>query len=78
MYKLRASQFIDWYFADGDDYRHIGERMEFLLKQSGTGTLTVENIFDEQDEIPTWILDDYDGDEDYIGSDKVEFINDII
>ena len=74
MYKLRASQFIDWYFADGDDYRHIGERMEFFLKQSGTGTLTVENLFDEQDELPTWILEDYDGDEDYIRAHIVELI----
>jgi hypothetical protein len=77
MYKLRASQFLDWYFADGDDYIHIGARMAFLLKQLGTGIIKVEDLFLEQDELPTWKLDDYDGDEDYIGADEVELINDI-
>lgn len=63
MYKLRASQFLDWYFSDDADYKIIGERMEFLLKQSGTGTIDVEDLFLEQDELPTWILDDYSSDD---------------
>ena len=78
MYKLRASQFLDWYFSDNADYKIIGQRMAFFLRQSGTGTISVEHLFLEQDEVPTWKLDDYDGDEDYIGSDEVEFINDIV
>lgn len=78
MYKLRASQFLDWYFSDDADYRFIGERMEFFLKHSGKGELTVEGLFLEQDEVPAWICDNYDGECDYIGTDVVEFINDLV
>lgn len=78
MYKLRASQFIDWYFSDDADYRHVGERLAFFIRQSGTGTISVEDLFHEQDEIPAWILDDCPDKDDYIGADMVELINDIV
>jgi len=74
MYKVTQERFIDWYFSDQDDYIHIGERVKLLMEKTGYATISVENIFWEQDELPTWILEDYDGDEDYIGADEVELI----
>lgn len=76
MYKLKESQFIDWYFSDAEDYKHIGERVRKLMDKSGYATISVENLFWEQDEIPTWILEGYDGDDDYINADEVELIKD--
>lgn len=78
--QLTASSFLDWYFADDQDRIIIGEKMEFMLKKFGVGSLTVENLFDEQDELPYWICtnvpEEYEGDE-YIPADKIEFINDL-
>ena len=74
MYKLTEAKFIDWYFSDKEDFIHIGERVKKLMEKTGYATMSVENIFLEQDELPTWILEDYDGDEDYIGADEVELI----
>lgn len=76
MYKVKASKFLNWYFADGDDHKYIGRRVERLLENSGVAKITVEDLFDEQNEIPTWILESYDGDDDYIESEYVELIKD--
>ena len=76
MYKVKASEFLNWYFADGDDYKSIGRRVERLLENSGVAKITVEDLFDEQNEMPTWILESYDGDDDYIESEYVELIKD--
>lgn len=76
---LKASKFIEWYFADDLDRKIIGEKMEHMLKTSGIGELSVEDLFYEQDELPGWICEnvpqDFDGDE-YIPTDEIEFIND--
>jgi hypothetical protein len=74
MYKVTQERFIDWYFSDQEDFIHIGERVKLLMEKTGYATISVENIFWEQDELPTWILEGYDGDEDYIGADEVELI----
>lgn len=76
MYKLKESQFIDWYFSDDEDYKYIGERVRKLLEESGDVTISLDNLFWEQDEIPTWILESYEGDDDYINADEVELIKD--
>lgn len=76
---LKASKFIEWYFADDLDYKIIGEKMAHMLKTSGIGKLSIEDLFYEQDELPDWICEgvseDFDGDE-YIPTDEIEFIND--
>lgn len=76
---LKASKFIEWYFADDLDYKIIGEKMAHMLKTSGVGELTVEDLFNEQDELPDWICEnvpeEFDGEE-YIPTDEIEFIDD--
>jgi hypothetical protein len=76
---LKASKFIEWYFADDLDYKIVGERMSFLLKTNGSAYLDVEYLFNEQDELPDWICEnvpeEFDGEE-YIPTDEIEFIND--
>lgn len=76
---LKASKFIEWYFADDLDYKIIGEKMAHMLKTSGVGELSVENLFDEQNELPDWICENVPEDfldDEYIPTDEIEFIND--
>lgn len=78
MKKLKASKFLEWYFSDEEDLKHIGQRIEFLLKKNGSAFMTPEYLFNEQDELPNWICEDQEGtDEEYIPTDEIEFINDI-
>ncbi len=75
---VKATDFLDWYFSDAEDIKHIGERMTFLLKTNGSAYIDVEYLFNEQDDIPGWICsnvaEEFKGD--YIPADEIEFIND--
>jgi hypothetical protein len=75
---VKATDFLDWYFSDAEDIKHIGERMTFLLKTNGSAYIDVEQLFYEQDDIPGWICNNVDEEfkDVYIGADEIEFIND--
>jgi hypothetical protein len=76
---LKASKFIDWYFSDEEDLKHVGDKIEYLLKTNGSAYIDVEHLFKEQSELPDWICEnvpeEFDGEE-YIPTDEIEFIND--
>jgi hypothetical protein len=75
---VKASQFINWFYHDEEDTKHIGEMVRFLLKEQGYAEVTIENIFNSYGELPAEILENVPEerqDED-IPTDEIEFIND--
>lgn len=75
-YKLKRSKFLNWYFADGDDYKFIGRRVERLLEKSEVAKISVRNLFEEVEELPTWLLESYDEEDDYLNNKFIELIRD--
>lgn len=75
---VKATDFLEWYFSDAEDVKHIGERITYLLTTNGSAYMDVEQIFNEQDDIPGWICSDIDEEfkDVYISADEIEFIND--
>lgn len=73
-YKLKTTTFLNWYFADGDDYKYIGRRVEYLLKNSVIAKISIIDLFEEQEELPTWLLESYNGEDDYLNVEFIELI----
>ena len=58
-YKLTKQRFADWLFSDSDDVEYWGRRFVSELRDEGEYSITLQEIFDERDEIPVHILDGY-------------------
>jgi hypothetical protein len=71
---VTASSFLDWYFTDEDDTITIGNRAIDELKDTGTFTISVEQLFDECGYIPQEKCENNDGDNEYDPS-EVKLIN---
>jgi hypothetical protein len=52
--------FIDWYFSDSDDFERIGEMASEGLSDSGSFTITAENLWEECAVLPTDVIKDWD------------------
>ena len=73
---VTKSSFLDWYFSDSDDVITIGERAINELKDTGTFTISVEELFDECGYIPQEKCEDNDRDNEYHPS-QIQLINDL-
>jgi DNA-directed RNA polymerase specialized sigma54-like protein len=73
---VTASSFLDWYFTDEDDTITIGNRAIDELNDTGTFTISVEQLFDECGYIPQEKCENNDGDNEYDPS-QIELINDL-
>ena len=63
-YKLKKKRFADWLFSDSDDVEYWGRRLVSELRDEGEYSITLQEIFDERDEVPYYILEGYNWDED--------------
>ena len=61
-YKLTKKRFADWLFSDSDDVEYWGRRFVSELRDEGEYSITLQEIFDERDEVPVYILENYDDD----------------
>lgn len=73
--KVKASDFLEWYFSDYKDGQHIAYRVISELKAYGKVTLSVESLFDSCGYIPQFICE-VDGDDEYDPS-EVLLIDDL-
>jgi hypothetical protein len=62
-YKLTKKAFANWIFADRDDCRYWGNRFINELMDEGECSITLQEIFDERDEVPAHILENYPQDD---------------
>jgi len=58
-YKLNKKRFVDWLFSDIDDIQYWGARLIKELKSEGEFNITLQEIFDERDSVPSFILENY-------------------
>jgi|5_EtaG_2_1085323.scaffolds.fasta_scaffold107969_2 hypothetical protein len=58
-YKLTKQRFADWLFSDSDDVEYWGRRFVNELRDEGEYSITLQEIFDERDEVPVHILENY-------------------
>lgn len=54
--KLRKEELLDWLFSDSDDAKQLGVRIIKQLKDTGSASITLEELFDECGYIPAHIL----------------------
>ena len=74
--KVKASNFLDWYFSSPDDVKAIGSRVFNTLIHNGKVNITIEDLFYECGYIPQSICENDLGDEEYCPI-EVEFINNL-
>ena len=80
--KVTKSAFLNWYFSDADDIKTIGYRVMKGLKDDGTITLSVDELFNDAAYIPQHICEVDGAEKDYLCEDEyhpseVELIDDI-
>lgn len=54
--QVRKEELLDWLFSDSDDAKSLGIRIIKQLKDSGSASITIEELFDECGYIPAHIL----------------------
>ena len=75
--QVTKSRFLSWYFSDSDDAHAIGYDVISDLRNEGSFTISVEQLFERCEYIPEFIcVDDNDGGNEYDPS-EVELINDL-
>ena len=58
-YNVTTKEFTDWLFSDSDDVEYWGRRFVNELRDEGEYSITLQEIFDERDEVPVYILENY-------------------
>jgi hypothetical protein len=78
-YKLEKSRFLNWMFNDSDDQKYWGTYFLNELKQNGKIEYSVEQMLNERDELPMYIMHGCDEmiDEMVYDMNEIELINTI-
>jgi len=71
-YNIKKSNFIQYIFSDTEDIKYYAREWIEDLECDGKIEVTIGNILYDQCEIPTYLIENYQGEEDYI--DKIESI----
>jgi hypothetical protein len=50
--KLKKEELLDWLFSDSDDAKQLGVRIIRQLHDTGSATITIQELFDECGYIP--------------------------
>jgi hypothetical protein len=76
-YKLKKSRFLNWMFNDSDDQKYWGTHFLNELKENGKIEYSVEQMLNERDELPMYIMQGYDEmiDEMVYDMNEIELIN---
>ena len=75
--KVRASEFLDWYIRDSNDYSLLGVKVYDLLRDSGKATLRVVDLFNQSPFIPADICEIEDKEMISYRTEDVIFIDDL-
>ncbi len=54
--QVRKEELLDWLFSDSDDAKQLGVRIIRQLHDTGSATITIQELFDECNYIPAHIL----------------------
>lgn len=75
--QVRKEELLDWLFSDSDDAKSLGIRIIKQLKDTGSATITIQELFDECGYIPAHILlnDEEFEEGDEFEPSEVELIN---
>tara|TARA_R110002020_G_C16201477_1_gene766301 strand:- start:310 stop:543 length:234 start_codon:yes stop_codon:yes gene_type:complete len=65
-YKVKRSKLMQYLFNDTNDLRYWAETWVGELEFHGKTEITVQGLLECQNEIPTYIVEDYKGEEEYI------------
>ena len=75
-YKLKKERFLEWIFSDRDDIEYWGRRFVKDLTKEHKINFTLQELFEERDELPIWLMVGYE-DYDYMGEDFVYDMDEI-
>jgi hypothetical protein len=75
--KVRASEFLEWYIRDAEDYSMIGVKVYDLLRASGKASLSVVDLFNQSPFIPADICEIEDKEAISYRTEDVIFIDDL-
>ncbi len=75
--KVRASEFLDWYIRDAEDYSMLGCKVFDLLRDSGKASLSVVDLFKQSPFIPSDICECAENEMIHYRTDDVLFIDDL-
>jgi len=75
--KVKASEFLDWYIRDEEDYSMIGCKVYDLLRDSGKANLRVVDLFNQSPFIPADICEIEDKEMISYRTEDLIFIDDL-
>jgi len=75
--KVRASEFLDWYIRDSNDYSMLGVKVYDLLRDSGKAILRVVDLFNQSPFIPADICEIEDKEMISYRTEDLIFIDDL-
>jgi len=75
--KVKASEFLDWYIRDEEDFSMLGCKVYDLLRDSGKANLRVVDLFNQCREIPADICEIEDKEMISYQTEDVIFIDDL-
>jgi len=71
-YNIKKSKLIQYIFSDTEDLKYYARTWIEYLEEDGKIDITLQDLLDNQCEIPTYLIEDYQGEEEFI--DEIEFI----
>jgi hypothetical protein len=75
--KVRASEFLEWYIRDAEDFSMLGCKVYDLLRDSGKANLRVVDLFNQSPYIPADICEIEDKEAISYRTEDVIFIDDL-
>ncbi len=72
-YNIKKEKFIQYIFTDSEDLKHYARTWIDYLYEDGKIDITLQDLLDNQCEMPTYLIENYEGDMDYI--QEIEFIS---
>jgi|8_EtaG_2_1085327.scaffolds.fasta_scaffold00104_32 hypothetical protein len=73
-YTITRKRFAEWMFSDYDDLKYWGNVFIQELIDHNEISYTLDNIFEERDTLPAWLVDE-DSEEDEIEISDIELID---
>jgi hypothetical protein len=69
-YNIKKQKFIQYIISDAEDLKHYARTWIEYLEEDGKIDITLQDLLDNQCEIPTYLIENYKGDMDYINDIK--------
>ncbi len=72
LYNIKKTKFIQYIFSDAEDLKFYARTWIGYLEEDGKIDITLQDLLDNQCEIPTYLIENYEDDMDYIN--EIELI----